>query len=144
MRAVISLGGTTIDSKILLTLTRPNVSVESYVDQWSLLREADAFFTHQGMNSTHEAIFHCVPMISYPFFSDQPGLARKCGRFGLAVPLVYNLRGEFRKDDVRAALARLSEERKHIEAALARAREWEIAVIAQRPSVHRRIIDLIE
>ncbi len=143
VRAVISLGGAMIDSKTLAALVHPNVFVENYVDQWSILQEADAFFTHHGMNSTHEAIFHGVPMISYPFFSDQPDMAEKVRRFGLAIPLAGSLRGEFGKDEVRAALARLASEGKSIKAALSRAREWEEAVIAQRPAVHRRMIDLI-
>jgi len=142
--AVISLGGAAIDSKALAALARPNVSVESYVDQWRILREADAFFTHQGMNSTHEAIFHRVPMISYPFFSDQPGLADKCRRFGLAIPLARLLRGEFGKNHVCAALTRLTDEGESIRAALSRAREWEEAVMEQRPAVHGRIIGLME
>ena len=41
-------------------------------------READLFVTHHGLNSTHEAIFNRVPMLSYPFFWDQPGLAAEC------------------------------------------------------------------
>ena len=144
VRVVISLGGAPIDSNLLAALARPNVFVESYVDQWSILQEANVFFTHHGMNSTHEAIFHCVPMISYPFFSDQPELAEKCRRFGLAIPLAGSLRGEFGKDEVRVALARLCEEGRSIGEALSRARDWEEAVIAQRPSVHLRIADLIE
>jgi MGT family glycosyltransferase len=143
-RAVISLGGAMIDSETLGGLALPNVVVESLVDQWSILQETDVFVTHHGMNSTHEAIFHRVPMISYPFFSDQPGLAAKCRSFGLTIPLTRSLRGEFGEDDVRAALARLSEEGKSIKAALSRAREWEQAVMEQRPAVNRRIIDLME
>jgi UDP:flavonoid glycosyltransferase YjiC (YdhE family) len=69
VQAVISLGGTELTIEKLAALLRPNVSVESYVDQWEVLQEADVFFTHHGLNSTHEAIFHGVPMVSYPFFS---------------------------------------------------------------------------
>ena len=38
---------------------------------------ADAFVTHSGMNSTHEALFHKMSMVSYPIFADQPGLAAR-------------------------------------------------------------------
>ena len=143
-RAVISLGSTKISNDALAALLQPNVSVESNVDQWRLLQEADAFVTHHGMNSTHEAIFHRVPMISYPFFWDQPALAERCQKFGLAIPLTHSLRAEFGKDQVHAALRRLADERESILAALARAREWEIAVIARRATVLKRIEDLIQ
>jgi UDP:flavonoid glycosyltransferase YjiC (YdhE family) len=143
MRAIISLGGATIGNESLAALARLNVSVESYVDQWSLLQEADAFVTHQGMNSTHEAIFHRVPMISYPFFWDQPALAKKCQQFRLSIPLADTPRGAFSEDDVRTALARLTDERESMQAALSRAHEWEKAVIGNRPAVLQQIADLM-
>src|SRR5262249_39279046 len=78
-------------------IERANVRVVSYVDQWGALKDADLFVTHQGLNSTHEAIFHRVPMLSHPFFGDQPALARRCQALGLAVPV---------SDGLRAALER--------------------------------------
>jgi MGT family glycosyltransferase len=143
LEAIISLGGAAVDGSIVAGLVRPNVTVESYVNQWELLREARAFITHHGMNSTHEAIFHRVPMISYPFFWDQPGMAETCGKLRLAVPLSDTPRGEIGEDRVRAALARLAEDRDSMRAALLEAREWELAVMAGRPAVHRRILDLM-
>jgi MGT family glycosyltransferase len=143
-RAVISLGSTKISNEALAALLRPNVSVEGYVDQWRLLQEADAFVTHHGMNSTHEAIFHRVPMISYPFFWDQPALAEKCQKFGLAIPLTDSLRGEFSGDDVRATLTKLVKERERMQLALSRAHEWERAVIENRAAVLKRVADLIQ
>jgi MGT family glycosyltransferase len=142
--AVIGLGGKKIGHKAAALLSRPNVSVENYVDQWEILQQADAFLTHQGMNSTHEAIFHHVPMISYPFFWDQPELAGKCRKLGLAIPLTESPRGKFGKDRVHAVLKRLVDERESMQAALTRAREWEQAVMDKRPAVHQRIIDLME
>jgi len=144
VRAVISLGGAKIGSKASAALTRSNVTVESRVDQWKILQEADAFLTHHGMNSTHEAIFHRIPMVSYPFFWDQPELAEICQKLGMAIPLTESPRGEFGKDEVRVVLTRLADERESMRAALSRARKWEQAVIANRPAVHQRIIDLIE
>jgi MGT family glycosyltransferase len=144
VRAIVSLGGVRIESEARGALARPNVSIENYVDQWRILQNADAFVTHQGMNSTHEAICHRVPMISYPFFWDHPALAAKCHRFGLAIPLTESPRGEFGKDQVHAALARLAADRDSMAAALSRARDWEKAVLENRPSVHRRIIGLMK
>lgn len=144
VRAVISLGGAGIGSKAVGALVRPNVSVRSRVDQWRILQEADAFLTHHGMNSTHEAIFHRVPMISYPFFWDQPELAEICQKLGLAIPLTESLRGVFSQDQVRVVLTRLAGERESMREALSRARQWELAVIDNRPAVHQRVIKLIE
>jgi UDP:flavonoid glycosyltransferase YjiC (YdhE family) len=107
------------------------------------VQEADAFVTHQRMNSTHEAIFHRVPMISYPFFWDQPALAKKCHQFGLSIPLADSQRGAFSEDDIRSALARLAYERESMRAALSRAHEWERAVIDNRSVVLQQIADLM-
>jgi UDP:flavonoid glycosyltransferase YjiC (YdhE family) len=144
VRAVISLGGATIDREARAGLTKQNVLIEDYLDQWRILRESDIFFTHHGMNSTHEAIFHRVPMVSYPFFWDQPGLARKCQAFGLAIPLADSPRGRFGRGDVRAAVERLACEKESMQQALSRALEWEMAVMANRPAVLQRVIDLID
>jgi MGT family glycosyltransferase len=143
VEAVISLGRAAVDESRVAGWVRPNISVESYVNQWEVLRETGAFITHHGMNSTHEAIFHRVPMISYPFFWDQPDMAETCRKYGLAVPLADSPRGEFREDAVRAAFDRLDREREAMRTALAGAREWEVAVVAGRPEVHRRILGLL-
>jgi len=86
---------------------KPNVRVVEYADQWEALRESDVFITHHGLNSTHEAVFNRVPMISYPFFGDQPALAAKCRRFGSAVPLNAFLAWPRKPKDVSAALAKI-------------------------------------
>ncbi|WP_163697511.1 glycosyltransferase [Mycolicibacterium sarraceniae] len=67
---VVSLGR----SDTSLGSTPPNVTVVDDVDQEAIPREADIFITHQGMNSTHQAIVHTVPMISCPFFGTSPRL----------------------------------------------------------------------
>ncbi len=142
VRAVISSGGTKIGHEARVELMRPNVVVEDFVDQWRILKEADVFFTHHGMNSTHEAIFHRVPMISYPFFWDQPELAHKCQAFGLAIPLTKSPRGSFGKHDVHIALTLLANKRESMKAALSLSRDWELAVISNRPAVCKRIVNL--
>jgi UDP:flavonoid glycosyltransferase YjiC (YdhE family) len=140
--ALVSLGGGG-SSKRATRLARPNVRVVSYAEQWAALRDASVYLTHQGLNSTHEAIFHGTPMISYPFFADQPGLAQRCRELGLAVPLVDAVRGPVGPSDVRSALARVATEREAMRARLAEARSWEIETIRARPEVIRRIINLI-
>jgi UDP:flavonoid glycosyltransferase YjiC (YdhE family) len=141
--AVISLGRAGVQSGSRAALIRSHVSVRSYVDQWTILREADVFFTHHGLNSTHEAIFHRVPMVSYPFFWDQPELAELCRKLGLAIPLVERPQGIFGEEDVRAVLRRLADGREAMMVSLSRAREWEQAVIDGRPAVHQRIASLM-
>jgi UDP:flavonoid glycosyltransferase YjiC (YdhE family) len=139
VRAIVSLGGAPIDDEARAALARPNVAIERYVDQWNVLRDADLFVTHHGMNSTHEAIFHGVPMVSYPFFWDQPALARRCQELGLALPLARSLRGAFGVDEVQAVLGRAVDNRASLLAALAQAREWELAVMGRRDAVLDRI-----
>jgi hypothetical protein len=139
---VISLGNKSIDAGSRAGLTRPGVSVETYVDQWKVLQVADLFVTHHGLNSTHEAIFHRVPMISYPFAWDQPGLAKKCQQFGLAVPVVDEPMAEIRAADADRALGLAERDRGKMLEALAIACEWEREVVAARPAVLRRILDL--
>lgn len=143
VRAVLDLKGAPegIDTA---HLREPNVAVSSEVDQWAILQEADLFVTHHGLNSTHEAIFCRVPMVSYPFFSDQPGLAERCRQLGLAIPLTDRPRGRVTEDQVRAALAEVVKRRESMAAALERAREWELEAIAGRDSVVRRITGLID
>ena len=143
IRAVITLAGQEIQATALGRLSQANVSVETWVDQWRILEEADVFITHHGMNSTHEAIFQQIPMVSYPFFWDQPGLAEKCQQLGLAIPLAGSPQGSFGKDDVSAALTRLGREKKSMRTALALARDWELAVIESRPAVLQRVLDLM-
>lgn len=143
VQALIGLGGAEVGAEAVRALEKPNVSVTTYADQWNVLQEADAFVTHNGMKSTHEAIFHGVPMISYPFFWDQPALAEKCRALGVAIPLTGSPRSRLSEDDVNAAFTELSGRREALRAALAEARDWELQVIEGRESVLQRITDLI-
>lgn len=121
----------------------PNFRVENYVDQWSVLSASSVYITHQGLNSTHEAAFQGVPMISYPFFHDQPGMAECSQKLGLAVPLVAGVRGQFSPADVHAALSRVAAQRESMRERLAEARQWELEVISGRSGVIQGILDLI-
>jgi len=140
---VMSLGAHALDRARRARLERPNVRVERYVDQWAVLKEADAFVTHHGLNSTHESIFHEVPMASYPFFGDQPALARRCQDLGLAVPLAGAPQAPLEPERVRGALDRLAQGRLVFAGRLAEARSWELEVIAGRSAVLDRILALI-
>ncbi len=140
--AIISLGGVGPIARAASLASR-NVRIERYVDQWAVLSEASLYFTHQGLNSTHEAIYHEVPMLWYPFFMDQPGLAARCQDLGLAVPVVPTLRGEVTTNDVRGALDRMAATRADLASRLAAARTWELETIRARPAVIDRMVALV-
>ena len=139
---VISLGGHALRPEARASLGRKNVRVADYVEQWHVLRDASLFVTHHGLNSTHEAIYHRVPMISYPFSASQQRLAARCQEFGLAIPLVDEPRDTVSPSAARAAFARLDEQAAGMETSLARARTWEIEVMDGRDAVIRRILEL--
>lgn len=140
---VISLGHHPLDEATRASLAAPGVRVLDYVDQIAALDEADVFVTHHGINSTHEAIWAGVPMVSYPFFGDQPALAHRCQDLGLAVPLATEPRGAVDAAAVHGALARLESDRTQIEARLAVARAWEEETLAGRPAVLDRLVALM-
>jgi MGT family glycosyltransferase len=141
---VIGLGGHRLDAESRAALQGPNVRLLEYADQWAALGEADVFITHHGLNSTHEAIFHQVPMISYPLFSDQPALASRCQELGLAVPLVSAPRAPIEPAGLHSAFRRLTEGRNAFAARLAEAHSWELRTIASRGAVLDQISALNE
>lgn len=140
--ALVSLGGWDLKDRVL-GMARPNVRVETFVDQWNVLRTASVFFTHHGLNSTHEAIYHQTPMISYPLFADQPSMAKRCQEFGLAVPLTEKRLAPVTANDVKSAIERVIANRATMAVRLAEARGWEIDAIEARPAVIDRIVDLM-
>jgi MGT family glycosyltransferase len=139
---VVTLGGHSLADAPRAAIARENVVVVDDVDQWAALREADIFVTHHGINSTHEAIFHQVPMVSCPFFADQPALARRCQELGLAVPLATTSPGSFGEAAVSGALAALRQREDEYAGKLAEARRWEERTIAGRDAVVDRILAL--
>lgn len=140
---LISLGGFPLNSSVRESLVAENVRVADYVDQWQVLGEADIFMTHHGLNSTHEAIFRGTPMLSYPFFGDQPALARRCQDLGLAVALGEEVRAAVEPEALRAAVGRLTDERAAFAARLAEARSWEERTLARRDAVLDRMLRLV-
>ncbi len=138
----ISLGGHPAPAEQLARLDHPGVTVRERFDQWRELARADAFVTHHGINSTHEAIYARVPMISYPLSGDQPELAARCQELGLAVPLTGEFRGQVAEGALAASLGRIESDRDGYAARLEQAREWELSTIANRGEALDRILEL--
>jgi len=140
---VIGLGGADFPPERVAAWRRQGMTVLPYVDSWLALRDADVFITSQGLCSTHEAIYSRVPMVSYPFFWDQPELAGRCAAFGVAVPLVEAPRAPVKAEDVVAALRMVDEQRQQMLDALDHARNWELDVLAGRNGVMDLVTELI-
>ena len=67
-----------------------NVHIYSSVPQLQVLKMADAFVTHGGMNSVSEALVIGTPMVVIPFISDQPVNARCVEKLGVGKRLEYS------------------------------------------------------
>jgi MGT family glycosyltransferase len=142
MEAVLSLGGASVSPRDLSSLAASNVAVGPYVDQRDTLSRADLFVTHHGLNSTHEAVWHRVPMLSYPFFWDQPALAETSRRLGLSAPLANVPRAPLSHPEVAAALDDALARRATVRDRLDVARTWEERVIHDRREVVERMLRL--
>ena len=68
----------------------PNVHIYKSVPQVEVLKMADVFVTHGGMNSISEALTAAVPMVVIPFSSDQPTNARSVEKLGAGKKMDYS------------------------------------------------------
>ena len=64
-----------------------NFIVKNSVDQIAVLKQADAFLTHCGMNSASEGLYFEVPLIMYPQTTEQGGVARRVAEVGAGIYL---------------------------------------------------------
>ena len=67
-----------------------NVHIYKSVPQPEVLKAADVFVTHGGMNSVSEALVCGTPMVVIPFVSDQPVNARCIEKLGVGKSLKYS------------------------------------------------------
>ncbi|HEX2925819.1 MAG TPA: macrolide family glycosyltransferase [Ruminiclostridium sp.] len=64
-----------------------NFSVHNFVPQLEILRKANAFITHGGMNSTSEGLYFGLPLLVIPQSVDQPIVARQVEKLGAGIML---------------------------------------------------------
>ena len=79
-QAVIAIGAGDYAEQLRREIGAPGASgapaiVEPFIDQRELLRDADLFVHHGGVNSLTEALYYQVPMVVMPFSSDQFNVA---------------------------------------------------------------------
>jgi UDP:flavonoid glycosyltransferase YjiC (YdhE family) len=141
---VMSLSGGPAAPQRVEALRRAGMRVEHYADTWGALAEADVVVTAHGANTTHEAVFSRVPMLGYPFHGDQPELAELCEGLGVALRLVKEPRAPLTPEAVADGLTQIAQRRADFDAALERARGWELDVIARRGEVIERMLALAQ
>lgn len=83
--AVLSVG--TAENLAALGPLPPNMQAAERVDQLSVLRRADVFLTHCGMNSANEAIWYGVPTVLDPQQSEEAAVADRMEELGMGLRL---------------------------------------------------------
>jgi UDP:flavonoid glycosyltransferase YjiC (YdhE family) len=139
----IGLGGAGLAEPEIAGLKKYGATVIPYADQPAILSCSDAFITHHGLGSTHEAVAARVPMLSYPFVGDEPSLAGLSQSFGLAKPLrnmALPLSCPPAPETVAQSLEALLADAR-IEERLDTAWEWERRTMAERPRVAKRLLE---
>lgn len=67
------------------------ISVFSHVDQIAVLKQADVFLSHCGMNSVSESLYFGVPLVMLPQTSEQKGVAERVFQLGAGIKLDKSL-----------------------------------------------------
>ena len=67
-----------------------NVRVERWVEQTAVLKEADVFLSHCGMNSASESLYFGVPVLCFPQTSEQGAVAFRIKQLGAGRLLTSN------------------------------------------------------
>lgn len=76
--------GTNIDINSLKAVPE-NFFIRNYIPQLEVLKHADLFITHGGMNSANEGLYYSVPLIAVPYFFDQPIVAHRVAELGAGI-----------------------------------------------------------
>ena len=64
-----------------------NILVFPYVDQIAVLKQADVFVSHCGMNSVSESLYFEVPLVMFPQTTEQKGVAERVLELGAGIKL---------------------------------------------------------
>ena len=62
-----------------------NILIYPYVDQIAVLKKADVFVSHCGMNSVSEGLYFEVPLVMLPQTTEQKGVAEQVLRLGAGI-----------------------------------------------------------
>ena len=81
--------GETFDVRKLKNIPS-NIHIYKSVPQPEVLKIADVFITHGGMNSVSESLVSGTPMVVIPFASDQPVNARCVEKLGVGKKVEYS------------------------------------------------------
>jgi UDP:flavonoid glycosyltransferase YjiC (YdhE family) len=91
-----------------------NARAEQYVSHAAALGRSAALVSHAGHGSVMKALWHGVPMVLVPWGRDQPGVAARAQRLGIALVIP---REELSAEAVGAAVQEVTTEPAHREAA---------------------------
>ncbi len=64
-----------------------NISIFSHIDQIAVLKQADVFVSHCGMNSVSESLYFEVPLVMLPQTAEQKGVAERVLQLGAGIKL---------------------------------------------------------
>ena len=89
---VVISAGSQVDIKqleeyVTKSKSKAHFHIVSYVDQIAVLKKADVFLTHCGMNSVSEALYFQVPLVMYPQTNEQKGVAFRVNELGAGIYL---------------------------------------------------------
>ncbi len=66
-----------------------NIEIRAQVDQIAVLKKANAFISHCGMNSTSESLYFGVPLVMFPQTKEQGAVAARTEELGAGVMLEH-------------------------------------------------------
>ncbi|HEX9062911.1 MAG TPA: macrolide family glycosyltransferase [Clostridia bacterium] len=93
-----------------------NFIVRNYVPQLEVLKRADIFISHGGLNSVSEALYYGVPVIAIPQANDQPMVTRQITALGAGIGLkMEEVTVEVLRDSARDMLSKSSFRKSSIE-----------------------------
>ncbi|MBR3867181.1 MAG: glucosyltransferase [Butyricicoccus sp.] len=83
-----------------------HITAEPFVDQIAVLKRAEVFLTHCGMNSVSEALYHGVPLVLFPQTAEQHRVASRTAELGAGILLP-----DTRPETIRAMVDRVLADR---------------------------------